>query len=163
MFNRVYVEPRKPQGGINFVFHSYPALVKKTVRRFPHEARGILVVVDGDDAGQRLRQQELDKRLTDSGMEKRDKAEKVAICVPTRTIETWELWLVYDKHDLNESSNYKTTFQAENKQDAKGFGGRVKDAWLKATREDLKHESERLPSLCSARGELEALRSHSIK
>jgi hypothetical protein len=50
LFGRVRVEPRKPNGGAAFVLSRLgPAATY--VRQRPSEAVGLLVVIDGDEAG----------------------------------------------------------------------------------------------------------------
>jgi hypothetical protein len=160
MFRRVHVEPRKDKesGGINFVLQSYARLVKGLVRRYPQEARGLVVVVDGDSVGLKQRLRELDQRLEEVGGAKRDAAEKIAACVPCRTVETWELWLC-GRHDLNESDDYKVIFQSERRKGNASAGGAVK-AWFDHPSEASKNtEDNRLPSLEAGRAELDRLYS----
>jgi hypothetical protein len=157
-FGRVIVEPRKPkqQGGINFVFQSYADVVKKTVRRSPQEAVGLVVVVDGDSAGLKQRLKELDQRLEEAGSVKRDAKEKIAACVPSRTVETWELWLC-GRRDLNEASDYKANFQIEKRKGKASADGAVKAWFSLLTEVDAKAENDRLPALAAGRSELRRL------
>jgi hypothetical protein len=163
-FGRVHVEARKPkqQGGINFVFQTYADVVKKTVRRSPKEAVGLVVVVDGDSAGLKQRLKELDQRLVDSGSARRDVKEKIAACIPTRTIETWELWLC-GGHDVNESVDYKADLQAVKRKDAM-ISRKAAQAWFDQLSQQAKQaESEKLPSLVAGRVELHRLYSLAAK
>ena len=160
MFGRVYVETIKPgqPGGFSFVFQSYARLVKGLVRRYPQQARGLVVVVDGDTAGLAARLRELDQRLEAAGYAKRDAKEKIAACVPCRNIETWEFWLC-GRLDVNESDDYKADWQAEKRKDAM-ISRKAAQAWFDQLSEAAKKiEKERLPSLAAGRKELQRLHS----
>jgi hypothetical protein len=157
-FGRVHVEARKPkqQGGITFVFQSYADVVKRTVRRSPQEAVGLVVVVDGDDAGLDRRRRELDQRLEEAGCAKRNTKEKIAACVPCRTVETWELWLC-GRRDLNEIDDYKADLQAEKRKD-RMISEKAVQAWFTQLSEAAaKIESSQLPSLVAGGTELSRL------
>jgi hypothetical protein len=159
-FSRVHVEPIKPgqPGGVSFVFQSYARLVKGLVRRYPKEARGLVVVVDGDAAGLAGRLRELDQRLEEAGYEKRNAKEKIAACVPCRNVETWEFWLC-GRRDVNESDDYKADLQAEKRRDA-AISRKAAVAWFDQLSEEAKkNEKDRLPSLAAGRAELDRLYS----
>jgi hypothetical protein len=156
MFGRVHVEARKPPAGISFVFRSYARLVKEHVRRYPQQARGIVVVVDGDTVGLKLRLGELDQRLEKAGCAKRDTKEKIAALVSTKTVETWELWLC-GRRDLNEIGDYKADLQAEKRND-RMISKKAAQAWFDQLSEAAeKTEKDRLPSLVAGRAELRRL------
>jgi hypothetical protein len=158
MFGRVHVEPRKPPAGINFVFESYARLVTERVRRYPQQARGLVVVVDGHKAGTLRRLNDLNQRLEMAGHAKRDAKEKIAACIPCRTVETWELWLC-GRRDLNESDDYKADWQIE-KRKATMDAKKAAAAWFcQLSQEARKAESTPLPSLRAGRAELDHLAS----
>lgn len=114
------------------------------------------MVVDGDSAGIKQRLKELDQRLEEAGSVKRDTKEKIATCVPSRTVETWELWLC-GRHDLNEASDYKADFQME-KRKGRASADRAVKAWFsQLTEVDAKAESDCLPALAAGRSELRRL------
>jgi hypothetical protein len=159
-FGRVHVEPIKPgqPGGFSFVFQSYARLVKGLMRRYPQEARGLVVVVDGDTDGLARRLRELDQRLEEAGYEKRNAKEKIAACVPCRNIETWEFWLC-GRRDVNESKDYKADLQAEKRRDAM-ISRKAAQAWFDQLSEEVKKkEKGQLPSLAAGRVELDRLYS----
>jgi len=158
-FSRVHVEPRKPQGGIAFVFQQYARLVKGIIRRYPQEARGLVVVVDGDTAGYPQRLEELDPCLLDAGYERRDiKKERIAVCVPCRNVETWEIWLC-GRRDLNESDDYKPDFKAEKRRGAMSSEMALQAWFAQVSEADASAERAHLPSLSNGRAELARLYS----
>jgi hypothetical protein len=116
----------------------------------------MVVVVDGDSAGLKQRLKELDQRLIDEGGARRDAKEKIAACIPCRTVETWEMWLC-GRRDLNEAHGYKADWQTEKRKgtmDAQKAGR----AWFDQLSEAAaKAEEDQLPSLAAGRAELNRL------
>ena len=158
MFGRVYVEARKPKqaGGFSFVFQSYAGLVRKFPRGNPKESVGLVVVVDGDKEGRASRLEELNRRLEMAGEARRLPTDRIAACVPTRNVETWELWLC-GRHDLNEFDDYRADFQALKKTGPMSSRQAAK-AWFHQTSQaEATAEGKKLPSLVEARAELERL------
>ena len=152
-----YVEPRNATGGVTFVLNSFRKCMK-VVRRTPQEAVGLVVVLDGDDIGQRQRITQLETALG----ERWDSREHVATCVPTRTVETWEYWLCGERI-VDESTDYKDAFRREvdrgtmtPKRAATAWFAQLSDA-------DRKLESDRVPSLAAGRKELANLRAKTQK
>ncbi|MES1243146.1 MAG: hypothetical protein ABUT39_16155 [Acidobacteriota bacterium] len=151
---RIRVEPRKPHGGFTFVL----ARLKETaryVRRRPQEAVGLLVVVDGDRVGFQGRLAEIRNALREAGIDDQE-PDRIAICIPTRNIETWALWLC-GVSDLEEKTDYKLRYQQEFKP---GLGRNdLVEAWLTTSPERREAEAKRLPALAHGRAEIERLRS----
>jgi len=156
---RVRVEPRKPQGGINFVFQQYARLVKGIIRRYPQEARGLVVVVDGDSEGLMSRLKELDQILAAAGHEKRAGGEKIATCIPCRNVETWELWLC-GRRDLDQTTDYKADWQAEKRRNRASSDSAVEAWFARLSDTERMLEKDRLPALAAGRAEIDQLYSH---
>lgn len=150
---RIRVEPRKPHGGFTFVL----ARLRETalyVRQRPQEAVGLLVVIDGDQVGFQGRLAEIRKSLREAGIES-EEPDRVAVCIPTRNIETWALWLC-GVSDLEEQTDYKSRYR----QEFKPVLGRndLVEAWLTTSPERREAEARRLPALAHGRTEIERLR-----
>ncbi|MBN1655987.1 MAG: hypothetical protein JXA30_19625 [Deltaproteobacteria bacterium] len=84
----------------------------KAQRKYAQERVGLVVVVDGDVQGVAARKKQLDDAAINAGLQKRKKSERVAICVPTRNIETWVVAICRDG-DFNETDDYKQTVTPE--------------------------------------------------
>lgn len=89
---RYEVAPRGRGSAVQWVLERYPDEVK-AVRQRRRENVALLVVVDGDNQGVAARKAQLDKALTDNGMDPRGADERIALCVPTWSIESWLLEL----------------------------------------------------------------------
>jgi hypothetical protein len=105
---------------------------------------GFLVVVDGDNQGLDAR-----KRETCGEPDKRQTGDRIAICVPTWSVETWVCWLCGDKK-VRENRSYK-----EDLRDAE-YSKQVKQA-TETWEPVLEDERQNVPSLSDARGELARL------
>jgi len=79
--------------------------------------------------------------------DERDAADRIAIWVPTWSIETWLLWLNGD-HAIDESTSLKN--RVADDQQGRQLAKKAAEAWEPAHPE----ESESLPSLAAARIEL---------
>ena len=147
--HRVRLEPRKSTGGVTFVLQQVDK-VNRDLRRFPGEARGALIVVDGDESG-------LKGRLAEIGQSARDELdERIAICVPSRTVETWELWLC-GRRDLDETTQYKDEFRH---QVAKGSMSprQAAKAWHAAlSSKEQELEAATVPALVAGREQIARL------
>lgn len=150
---RIHVEPRKPNGGFTFVL----ANLRKAaiyIRRYQRESVGLLVVVDGDCDDYRERLAKVHEVLHEVGIQD-EKPERIAVCIPTRNVETWTLWLC-GVSDLNETTDYKSRYQRQ-------FQSQVRprelaERWLNTPRERLEEEARCLPALVHGRAEIERLR-----
>ncbi len=146
---RVYVEPRRPKnGGFTFVLAELPRLAKY-VRQRPSEAVALLVVIDGDAKGFQERLKEIRERL---GGEADD---RIAICIPTRNIETWKLWLSGIRN-LDEIQGYKDRWRNQ----VEPIRPRqLVDAWFAELSETQRQEeASRLPALAQGRTEIARLK-----
>ena len=71
-----------------FVLDQYPVQVK-ALRRAPHVSKAVISMMDADDCTVEERKREHNNALNESGQDHRVNAEKIAILVPRRNIETW--------------------------------------------------------------------------
>ncbi len=152
MFGRIHVVR---QGDVNSVLSAYARQVS-LVRRYPQEAVGLVVVVDGDDAGLEKRLRELDDQLRTNGQQKRSPKERLAACVPVRNVETWECWLC-GKHDVDEAHDFKPTFKAAVRRGTMGTAQAAKKWFDQPTPDERAAETAHLPSLTAGRKELSRL------
>ena len=83
--------------------------------RFPEElggyrsnrnlvSQGLIVMLDGDNAGLKKRLRSLNDSCRSSGVDPRRNDDRVAVFVPTRNIETWLAWL--DGKPVDEKKTY---------------------------------------------------------
>lgn len=150
---RVYVEPRLPNGGATFVLAQ---LLRRAnyVRQRPQEAVGLLVVIDGDEQGLQRRLKEIEERLGG------DLDDRIAICVPTRNVETWKLWLCGIR-DLDELLDYKDRFR--NQMESSIRPGQIVEAWFAPLSEaQRQEEASRLPALAQGRKEIARLKDKAL-
>lgn len=83
---------RAPKGtgaASNWVLKRFPEMMRKYPRRYPNENVALVVAVDGDNEGSRKRRARFDNELVLREMEPKRSTERVALCVPTWSIETW--------------------------------------------------------------------------
>jgi hypothetical protein len=151
-FRRVYVEPRKPHGGASFVLQRVERLADY-IRQRQQEAVGLLVVIDGDTAGLRRR---LDDIRAAAGFTGAEWEQKIARCVPSRTIETWMMWLCGER-EIDEETEYKGRFRREVEQGTMSARQAVA-AWFEPLTAAERHTEEtRLPALAHGRREVARL------
>jgi hypothetical protein len=85
--------------------------------------------------------------------------DRVAVCIPSRNVETWELWL-YGIRDLDEQTDFKNRFHREVKQGLRPK--QLVDAWFAGLSEAQRQEEARiLPALARGREEIKRLQSFS--
>lgn len=150
---RPRVAPRRPNGGFTFVLARL-AHEAKYLKQRPKEAVALLVVIDGDQAGFQGRRQELHERLHTEGFDVK-KLDRIAICVPSRNVETWELWLCGFR-DLDEHTDYKAKRQSELKNVRRS---QLLEAWFAPLSDEQRQmEAEILPALASGRAEIDRLK-----
>ena len=157
LFRRVRVEPRRRNGGFTFVLARL-ADVARYLRQRPGEAVGLLVVIDADVAGFQQRQEEVKEAIREAGLDLKS-MDRVAVCIPSRNVETWELWL-YGIRDLDEQTDFKNRFHREVKQGLRPK--QLVDAWFAGLSEAQRQEEARiLPALARGREEIKRLQSFS--
>jgi AAA domain, putative AbiEii toxin, Type IV TA system len=110
--------------------------------------------LDGDRFGVEHRKRQLAQALADDGKEPRKDGDRIALCVPTWSIETWFAWLC-GLPGVTESTRYKHDAALK---DAQRRGvispSRAAELWLEGPREG---EARQVPSLSDARKEMERL------
>jgi len=151
LFGRVRVAPRRPNGGFTFVLAQVPKAATY-VHRHRQEAVGLLIAIDGDESGLRGRMDKIRKILEENGLDLRALEKRVAVCVPTRNIETWELWL-QGRRDLDERTDYRREVKAiiDRKEPAAVWFAPLSEA-------QREEEAVRLPSLVHGRKEIDRLK-----
>jgi len=87
----------------------YPDEVRALRSRNYQKSLGLLAMRDGDAVGVTARKLELDDELRASGLEARRAEERIAVPVPTWSIETWLLHLL-GKEALPEYTTFKNSF-----------------------------------------------------
>jgi hypothetical protein len=106
------------------------------------------VIVDGDNKGLRQR-----KRDLCGDPDRREDNDRIAIWVPTWSVETWILWLCQEQvgnQEVDEARSYKGEI------DPSSFNDKVRQA-VEAWEPPRIDEATRLPSLDDGRRELERL------
>ncbi|MCP3956342.1 MAG: hypothetical protein GY719_00670 [bacterium] len=124
--------------------------------QFARSKRGenyaLAVAIDGDRDKLENRLRQLDQQLVEAGLPKRKTDEMIAVFVPTRNIETWELWLCGDR-EVDEEGDFKRPFEkARHTGDASTKAAVA--AWFRSlSPEDSELERQVLPSLADGRVE----------
>lgn len=151
---RVEIAPSGDGSGEQWVRLRYPGEVKK-LRSHGDERVGLVATTDGDRFGVDGRKRSLAAALRESGATERHDQERIAIAVPTWSIETWFAWLC-GLEDINEAKKYKndSAYRAAVEQRLIS-PTKAARAWLQQPRDD---EPEHVPSLADGRREMERLR-----
>ncbi|NJL28514.1 MAG: hypothetical protein HC897_11805 [Thermoanaerobaculia bacterium] len=152
---RVLRIPNRQGAGDAFVLERYAAEVQHA--RSKRGERYVLVVaIDGDREKVRGRLEQLDRKLEQAGLSRRVQDEPVIVFVPTRNIETWELWLCGD-HEVDEEADLKLDFRdAERRGEASAK--QAVTAWFRSLSEaERQREEANLPSLAAGRREIRRL------
>ena len=140
----VKIAPKGEGAASAWVLLKYQEEVLPTARRARHQRHlGFLVLVDGDIVGWKRRVEQFEEA---GGKEPRP--ERIAICAPTWSIETWVLWLCGD--DVTEVASLK------NRLPPVDFRSRLGEA-IARWEPPRDAEMERLPSLSAGRVELDRL------
>jgi hypothetical protein len=149
----VVVAPKGRGSAEQWVRMQYPPEVKK------HRGRGdeqvaLVVMTDGDRYGVAARKQQLSEALAGAGHEARGEGERIPICIPTWSIETWFAWLcgldgVDEATQYNDKSDLKSAQQRKDASPTKAA-----EAWRSGPRAG---EADRVPSLHDGRHEMERL------
>lgn len=157
LFHRVRVEPRRRGGGFTFVLARLPD-VARILRQKPDEAIGLLVALDADDVGARRRYEDVMKALRQEGLAGKS-LDRVAVCIPARNVETWELWLCGFR-DLDEHTDFKSRFHHEVRPGL--HPKQLVEAWFAELSAMQRQQEERiLPALARGREEIKRLRKFS--
>lgn len=77
----------------NWVRRRYPGEVRAYRSQANHLSNGLVAAVDGDRFGVAARKAGLDAELVAAGQQQRGDEERVAVIVPTWSVETWLAWL----------------------------------------------------------------------
>jgi hypothetical protein len=152
---RVNRIPNREGAGDAYVIANYAREVQ-LARRWRFENYALVVAIDGDRKKLHGRMQQLDQELEDAGLPKRGNDEMIVVCVPTWSIETWELWLCGER-DVEEETDCKRRFQdAERRGDASPR--KAVESWFRDLSEgELRLEEETLPSVAAGRQEVQRL------
>jgi hypothetical protein len=144
----IHVAPRGEGSAAQWVIKQYQ-IVEARAHAVRHQERlGFLVMVDGDQVGRAKRMQGLC-----GGPDRRERADRIAICIPTWSIETWVLWLTDGQRHarrLDEKESYRNVV------DEREYGRLVRCA-VQAWDPPRPEESATLPSLDASRVELRRL------
>lgn len=152
---RVERIPNHQGAGDAWVLERYAREVQ-VARSKRGENYALVVAVDGDHFGLRERLRQLDKRLAEEDLPRREAGEAIAVFVPTRSIETWELWLCGDR-EVDERNDFKQRYQAALKR-REASAKQAAAAWFESLpTEEALIEQQRLPSLSAGRKELRRL------
>ena len=86
------------------------------LHRYPHEIKAarkhkfsLVVMIDGDNKGVEARLNQLDRECRHQDVSPRTDADRVAVFVPTRNIETW-LYFLGGGDNVDESATYPKKF-----------------------------------------------------
>ncbi len=147
--------PNNRGAGDQWVVKNYAREVR-LARSQKGENVALVVVIDGDRIKMQERLRQLDRQLTKVGLAKRGPDERIAIFVPTRNIETWELWL-YGYSEIDEEGDFKRLFEKAQRQD-KALTKKAVAAWFHSlSRKQAAVERKTLPSLHAGREEIRRL------
>jgi hypothetical protein len=148
----IRVAPRRPNGGFTFVLAQAPKSAANG-RLLRKEAVVLLIAVDGDVGGLQGRLEQLWKVFKAHGLGSEAIKERIAVCVPTRNIQTWTLWL-QGRRNLDEATDYKRQVEAPISP------RKLTEAWFSPlSKADLETEASHLPALVHGRKEIGRLQS----
>ena len=98
------VSPAGRGAGSQYVIENYPVEVK-ALRSRAYLRAGLLAVVDADTSSIEERRKCLEKSLAESKQDGRGAAERIALLIPKRNVETWVFHLL--GNEVNEKDDYK--------------------------------------------------------
>jgi hypothetical protein len=150
---RVLVAPKGRGSAEAWVRQRYPHEVR-LLRQYKDERVALIAITDGDGGGVSKRMVDFADALTQQGLPARMNDERIAILVPTRSIETWLMWLC-GVDDLMESEKYKNTPKWRQ---TEASPTKAVERFFLAPRVD---EVQRLPALHQGRIELQRLVANS--
>lgn len=152
---RVEVAPRGAGAAEAWVRARYPREVRAYRVRAHHVTNGLLAAIDGDALGVVLRKAQLDEALAEGGQKPRESTERVALCIPTWSIETWLRWLC-GRGPVEESTPYKRDAEFQRDKDKGAVTSKTAiEGWFAAVRPGEP------PSLADGRAEIDRLRARS--
>jgi len=150
---RIKIAPRGQGSAEQWVRKHYPSEMQE-YRRKRHELVGLLTAIDGDRYGPEMRKKSLDDALLEAGFEVRQPEDRVAVCVPTWSIETWFAWLCA-LEEVDELTQYKKDPAYKGaERDGSVSPTKAADRWFEG---ELPAEREQLPSLVDGRSEFARL------
>jgi len=154
---RVERIPNREGAGDAYVLANYAREVQYARSRH-FENYALVVAIDGDREKLHGRLRQLDEKLEENGLSKRTGDDMIVICVPTRNVETWELWLCGDR-DLDEETDYKWQFR-EAVQRGEASTKIAARTWFDPLSEkERRLEESTLPALAAGRAEIQRLRT----
>lgn len=107
---RVEHAPSEKGAAEGWVRKRYPGEVKALRSKSFQKNVALIAVRDADGNSLAQRKRELDKALTDAGLDCRQTDEAISVSVPARNVETWLLALLGDS-GVNETEDFKHRFQ----------------------------------------------------
>lgn len=104
-------------GAREHIFEHYPPRVKayRVLAQRNWAAHALAVFIDADDRTVAERSRELDEKLEDEKLERRQSGEKIALFIPKRNIETWLVYLketIVEGDVVNEKTDYKNYYKS---------------------------------------------------
>lgn len=104
---RVLVAPKGRGSAEAWVRQQYPNEVR-LLRQYKDERVALIAITDGDKVGLSQRKNDFAGALAIKGVPPRKIDERIAILVPTWSIETWLMWLC-GIDDIKEDTTYKNS------------------------------------------------------
>lgn len=147
--------PNGRGSGAQWVVARYAKEMRKIRSTRPNENVALVVLVDGNSVGMAVRMRELADRLRADSQAPLSDGDRVAVLVPTWSIETWLYWLCL-RPPLNESTAYKKDrgyLDAEERGEVSPKGAAA--AWSPPHPD----EATRLPALVAGRAQIDDLKA----
>jgi len=99
-----------------YIFEHYPGRVKayRTMANQNRASHALAVFIDADNRTVENRLRELDGKLEDNGLERRQHDDKIALFIPKMHIETWLVYLIEkatDSKPVDEETPYKDVYR----------------------------------------------------
>ncbi|RKZ42133.1 MAG: hypothetical protein DRR16_06740 [Candidatus Parabeggiatoa sp. nov. 3] len=108
--------PEGKGAATQYIFERYPNRVKayRILAHRNYSCHALAVFIDADNRTIENRLKELDEKLEQNDLEKRQNKDKIALFVPKMNIETWSMYLmegVVDGKRINEETSYKDDYK----------------------------------------------------
>ena len=145
---RIKAAPDGKGAAERWVIRHYPGEVKALRARRNQRGLRLLAIRDGDKDGLKKRKADFDAALEKTKMEKRGEDERIALLVPTWSIETWLLALL-GEDGISEASSLKQRFGHRRSKEKADLRAAAR-AWST-------HLGAHLPSLKDGRNELKRI------